>query len=87
MGESELKGEIRYRILRILKGLYYQKFEHGVCEADSLRLLVESSDVGLDHTRQLLNMWELLFTSFSSFDVIQYIFKFKEYPVIGKYAG
>lgn len=43
---------------RILKGLYYSKFEEGLCEEDSVRLLVESSDVGLDHTKSMFNVWD-----------------------------
>ena len=48
ISESEMYGEVRYRSLRILKGLYYQKFEQGLTEEDSCRLLVESSNINLD---------------------------------------
>jgi len=50
LGDAETFGEVRYRVLRILKGLYYSKFEYGQSEEDTTRLLVESSDVALDHT-------------------------------------
>jgi hypothetical protein len=48
ISEAEMFGEVRYRILRILKGLYYQKFEEGLSEGDACRLLVESSNISLD---------------------------------------
>ncbi len=59
--DTETFGEVRYRVLRIMKGLYYSSFEHGQCDEDSVRLLVESSDVALDHTGSILNIWEQLF--------------------------
>lgn len=48
IGEAEMHGEVRYRTLRILKGLYYSKFEHGFTEEDSCRLLVESSNINAE---------------------------------------
>ena len=41
-------GEVRYRVLNILKGLYFQGFEEGLCSEDTCRLLVESSDICMD---------------------------------------
>lgn len=29
LSDTETFGEVRYRVLRILKGLYYSSFEHG----------------------------------------------------------
>ena len=57
-GEKEMHGEVRYRLFRMLKGLYYEKFEHGFCQEDSCRLLVESCDISLDKTGEVLNLWE-----------------------------
>lgn len=76
-------GEVRYRILRILKGLYFQKFEEGLSEGDACRLLVESSNVQLDHTHRILNIWELLSTNFTGLGFIQYFFRA---VVIGRFA-
>ena len=63
-------GEVRYRILRILKGLYYQKFEEGQSEGDACRLLVESSNISLDQTNSILNIWEVLHANFTSLGFI-----------------
>jgi hypothetical protein len=79
-------GEVRYRTLRILKGLYYSKFEHGLTEEDSCRLLVESSNINLDQTHSILNIWEVLFVSFTSFGAISYWFRIKDTFIIGRYA-
>ncbi|CAD8090636.1 unnamed protein product [Paramecium primaurelia] len=84
--DTDTFGEVRYRVLRILKGLYYSQFEHGQCDEDSVRLLVESSDVALDHTGSILNIWEQLFNSFTSFSSIKYFFKAKEWTFLGGYA-
>ena len=81
-----MHGEVRYRTLRILKGLYYSKFEHGFTEEDSCRLLVESSNINAEQTNQMLNIWEILFVSFTSFGAISYWFRFNETPIIGAYA-
>lgn len=63
-------GEVRYRILRILKGLYLQKFEEGKSEGDACRLLVESSNICLDSTTSMLNIWEVLQVNFTSLGFI-----------------
>lgn len=30
--DSEIFGEVRFRLYRILKGLYYHSYEEGLCE-------------------------------------------------------
>lgn len=57
-----------------------------MCEEDTVRLLVESSDINLDHTSQILNIWELLFVSFTSFGSIKFFFRAKEMSFVGKFA-
>jgi hypothetical protein len=70
-------------VLRMMKGLYYKQFEDGFCEEDTCRLLVESSDISLDTTSAVLNIWELLYFSFTSLKSIQYFFRLKEVAIIG----
>ncbi|CAK77260.1 unnamed protein product (macronuclear) [Paramecium tetraurelia] len=84
--DQEIFGEVRYRIYRILKGLYYDKFEYGLCEEDTVRLLVESSDIGLDHTKAILNIWDQLYKNFLNFSSVNFFFKVKEMPLIGPFA-
>ena len=86
ISDTEIYGEIRYRTLRILKGLYYQMFEEGMTEEDSCHLLVESSNINLDQTKAILNIWELVYISFSGLGSIQYWFRAIEYPIVGKLA-
>ncbi|CAD8153221.1 unnamed protein product [Paramecium pentaurelia] len=84
--DQEIFGEVRYRIYRIMKGLYYDKFEYGLCEEDTVRLLVESSDIGLDHTKAILNIWDQLYKNFLNFSSVNFFFKVKEMPFIGPFA-
>lgn len=48
--------------------------------------MVESSNINLDATHSILNIWELLFVSFTSFGAISYWFRIKDTFFIGRYA-
>lgn len=47
--KDELMVEARVRFLKMLKGKYWNKFEHGLCTSDVVLRLLESADRALDH--------------------------------------
>lgn len=46
---EELFTELRHKYITILKSLYWEYFEEGQCQAESVRVLIESADRALDH--------------------------------------
>ncbi|CAK89999.1 unnamed protein product (macronuclear) [Paramecium tetraurelia] len=83
---QEVFGEVRYRFYRILKGLYYHKYEEGLCEEQTVRMLVESSDVGLDKLSDNLEIWDELYKNFMNLCSVNFFFKVKQKFLIGYFA-
>ncbi|CAD8109667.1 unnamed protein product [Paramecium sonneborni] len=83
---QDVLGEVRYRFYRILKGLYYHKFEEGLCEEQTVRMLVESSDVGLDKLNLNLEIWDELYKNFMNPCSVNFFFKMKQSFLIGYFA-
>ena len=46
---EELFTELRHKYITILKSQYWEYFEEGQCQAESVRVLIESADRALDH--------------------------------------
>ncbi|CAD8069778.1 unnamed protein product [Paramecium sonneborni] len=83
---KDVLAEVRYRFYRILKGLYYQQFEHGLCEEQTVRMLVESSDIGSDELNFNLEIWDELFKNFINLCSVTFFFKIKQTFLIGYFA-
>jgi hypothetical protein len=45
---DELTAELRHKYLTILKSNYWEFFEEGQCNADSIQILIESADRCMD---------------------------------------
>ncbi|CAK93443.1 unnamed protein product (macronuclear) [Paramecium tetraurelia] len=83
---QDVFGEVRYRVYRILKGLYYHKYEEGLVEEQTVRMLVESSDVGLDKLNYNLEIWDELYKNFMNLCSVNFFFKVKQKFLIGFFA-
>ncbi|CAD8193501.1 unnamed protein product [Paramecium pentaurelia] len=83
---QDIFGEVRYRVYRILKGLYYHKYEEGLVEEQTVRMLVESSDVGLDKLNDNLEIWDELYKNFMNLCSVNFFFKVKQKFLIGYFA-
>jgi len=84
--DDDIFQETRFRILRVMKGLYWEKFEEGLLSGEAARLLVEGVDVALDSTEQPIDMWSFFYEYFTSFKIIKFFMKIKDFVFIGKLA-
>lgn len=57
---ADLIFELRHKFITILKSLYWEFFEEGQCVPNTVSILIESADRGLDDESKELNDWEFL---------------------------
>lgn len=80
---DEVHSESRLRILRLLKGLFWERYEEGQVGGEATRMLEEACNICLDSTRDQLNIWENVYINFTSKKTFGYFFKLKDWPVVG----
>jgi len=84
--DDDIFQETRFRILRIMKGIFWEKFEQGLLSGEATRLLVEGVNVSLDATEQPIDLWGFFYHYFTSFKLIKFFMKMKDFFLIGKLA-
>lgn len=57
---EDLIFELRHKFVTILKSLYWEFFEEGQCVPNTVNILIESADRGLDDASKELNDWEFI---------------------------
>jgi hypothetical protein len=83
---QEVYIEIRFRMLRILKGLFWEKYEEGECGGATAKLLAETCDQALDQTHLPVDIWTNIYLYFTSISSIRAWFKFTSWPLLGRLA-
>jgi hypothetical protein len=83
MKQDEVMPETRFRFIRTLKVLYWERYENGAAEGDSIRMLEESCNYAADHTDEPLNLWDQIFKFFTGFALIKIFFKVRNVFYIG----
>jgi len=84
--DDDIFQETRFRILRIMKGIFWEKFEQGLLSGEATRLLVEGVNVSLDATEQPIDLWGFFYHYFTSFKLIKFFMKLKDFFLVGKLA-
>jgi len=84
--DDDIFQETRFRILRIMKGIFWEKFEQGLLSGEATRLLVEGVDVSLDATEQPIYLWGFFYHYFTSFKLIKFFMRMKDFFLVGKLA-
>ena len=84
--ESEIYAETRFRLLRIMKGLIWEKYEESQLTGDAARLLSEACDFGLDNTSKPIWIWEFLHSTFTGRRSINTYFRLRDTFFIGRFA-
>lgn len=84
--EDDIFEETRYRLLRVMKGVFWEKYESSQLSGDAVKLLVEAVNQSLDVTSQAINIWPFIYCYFTSFKSIKIVFKIKDFFVIGSFA-
>ena len=84
--DDDIFQETRFRILRIMKGIFWEKFEQGLLSGEATKLLTEGVDVSLDATEKPIDLWGFFYHYFTSFKSIKFFMKMKDLFLIGKLA-
>jgi len=82
--DDDIFQETRFRILRMMKGIFWERFERGLLSGEATRLLVEGVNVYLDETEQPIDLWSFFYQYFTSFKSIKFFMKLKDVFLIGK---
>jgi len=81
--QSEVHSESRLRVLRLLKGLFWERYEEGQVGGEATRMLEEACNICLDSTNSELNVWENVYINFTTKKTLSYFFKVKDWPCLG----
>jgi len=84
--DDDIFQETRFRFLRVMKGIVWEKYESSLISGEAANLLVESVNVNLDTTSSPINLWPFLYEYFTSFKSIKFLFKIKDFFLIGRFA-
>lgn len=82
--DDDVFQETRFKLLRIMKGIIWDKYEKGLLSGEAARLLVKGVDSCLDSTEQPIDLWSFLYEYFNSFTLIKFLMKVKDFFLIGK---
>ncbi|EGR27161.1 sodium hydrogen exchanger family protein, putative [Ichthyophthirius multifiliis] len=83
INKKELLNEIRFRLLRSMKGLFWENYESGQLSANSVKLLDEVINIALDDTQNPLKLWDLIFINFTNLSYLQLMFTINNWIIIG----
>eukprot|EP00331_Platyophrya_macrostoma_P017204 CAMPEP_0176462354 /NCGR_PEP_ID=MMETSP0127-20121128/35212_1 /TAXON_ID=938130 /ORGANISM="Platyophrya macrostoma, Strain WH" /LENGTH=690 /DNA_ID=CAMNT_0017854245 /DNA_START=324 /DNA_END=2396 /DNA_ORIENTATION=- len=84
--DEDIYAEARYRLLRIMKGLVWEKYEESQLTGPAARLLAEAIEMSLDDNRKPIAIWELLYSIFTGNKLMNLYFKAKDWFIIGRFA-
>ena len=66
-------SELRHKYLTILKSNYWEFFEEGQCNPDSIQILIESADRCMDDESKTMGDWEFLQTYLISDSTLKFL--------------
>ena len=84
--DEDVYAEARYRLLRIMKGIVWEKYEESQLTGPAARLLNEAVEMSLDNNRKPIAIWELLYSIFTGNKSLNLYFKMKDWFLIGLIA-
>lgn len=84
--DEDIYAESRYRLLRIMKGLVWEKFEENQITGPATRLLNEAVEISLEANNKPIAIWEFLYSAFVSNKTTALYLKVKDWIIIGPLA-
>mmetsp|Transcript_16124 Transcript_16124/g.13659 ORF Transcript_16124/g.13659 Transcript_16124/m.13659 type:complete len:291 (+) Transcript_16124:462-1334(+) len=69
-----------------MRGIFWEKYESSQVSGDAAKLLTEGVSVALDQTAEPINLWDFYYEYFVSFKSIRFLFKIKDFFLIGRLA-
>ena len=79
-------SEARTKYLMALKGAFWELFEINQISGDSLILLNQAANFGIDNAVQKMNSWQFIIVGLINQQYVDTLFKFKLTPIIGRFA-
>ena len=83
--DGELRLEARCRMLQIVKGLIWERYEHGQLEAYGANILSKSINVALDSLNKRVDLFDFLEMYFSKASSLKIYSKLAKIPLLGRY--
>ncbi|EGR31636.1 sodium hydrogen exchanger family protein, putative [Ichthyophthirius multifiliis] len=85
--KNEILTEIRFRLLRSLKSLYWEYYENGQISGNAVKLLQEGINIALENTQnELKQLWDLIYINFTNFSTLEIMFAINNWFIIGGFA-
>ena len=84
--DEDIYAEARYRLLRVMKGLVWEKYEESLLTGPAARLLNEAVEMSLDNNRKPIAIWEFLYSIFTGNKLLNFYIKVKDLFLIGLFA-
>ena len=84
LSDEDIVLETRRRFFNTLKGLYWDKFEHGQCFGPSALALIESANRGLDSVERIMHDWSFLEKSIYPQRTLRLLHHLTRIPLFGR---
>ena len=81
---AELTIELRHKYLTILKSIYWEFFEEGQMDPQTVIVLIESADRALDHEEHPMKDWEFIKSYIVSDSWIAALSELTQIPLLGR---
>jgi NhaP-type Na+/H+ or K+/H+ antiporter len=82
--QEDLKIEMRKRYLATLKGLYWEKFEEGLCHGETALVLMDSAMISIDKENEEMNDWQYAHQLIYNEFLVKMFKRLSKSPVMGK---
>jgi len=79
-------SEARTKYLMALKGAFWELFEINQLSGDSLILLNQAANFGIDNAVQKMNSWQFIIVGLINKQYVNTLFNLKFTPIIGRFA-
>lgn len=80
--ENDTLAEVRYRLLKVMKRMFWESYEEGQLTANAIMLLSGACDLALDQVSKPIQIWESIYANFLRWRLISCMQRIKKIPLI-----
>lgn len=80
--EEDALAEVRYRLLKVMKRLFWESYEEGQLTSDAIMLLSGACDLALDQVSKPIQIWDSVYGNFLRWRLIGCMQKIKKVPCL-----
>ena len=81
--DNDLLAETRFRLLRIIRRMFWERYQKGELTSAAITLLLDACDAGLDKTYKSVWLWEYIYADFLGFRRFKLVRQLSRIPLIG----